>query len=374
VLWQWAAVPRSLSAVFAHKTLLITLSAIVAALPATLFALRRPAAPEASLLALLHATTSVAALALFQSARWLRRADPATAPSSLTRWLGKLLVLLFGAVMGVFLLLPLSPIALVPPLLTAATFAAAYWHTAAERLPFALDPSADKPPTLTANDAFFIILLMSFVQQFFLGTQFAHGTISSPAARAWGFALGTSLVVGASLAWLRLCSVTHLREKLAWGPGRGMRLAVREGVLWGVVACGLNLGYARLSRPLLLPSTPLPQSPVGPLLPLLSVLAGSPVLLFFTTVLVAPIVEELVYRGMLHRVLRTRWRVPLSTLVSAALFASNHAPYNLIPVLAVGVCITLALERSRSLLAAIITHALNNGVIALLTIYLGGGR
>jgi CAAX protease family protein len=76
----------------------------------------------------------------------------------------------------------------------------------------------------------------------------------------------------------------------------------------------------------------------------------------------APIVEELVFRGLLYGTLRTRLSVWPAALLSAALFALPHG-YELagsLSVLMSGVLWALAYERTRSLLPGLLAHSANN--------------
>jgi len=58
-----------------------------------------------------------------------------------------------------------------------------------------------------------------------------------------------------------------------------------------------------------------------------------------------------------------RWGMALSLLVNAAVFAFDHPMVAILPVFGLGVCATLAFERSRSLYAAMLVHSLYNGVV-----------
>jgi membrane protease YdiL (CAAX protease family) len=76
----------------------------------------------------------------------------------------------------------------------------------------------------------------------------------------------------------------------------------------------------------------------------------------------APIVEELVFRGLLFGTLRTRLPVWPAAVLSAALFALPHG-YELagsLSVLMSGVLWALAYERTRSLLPGLLAHSANN--------------
>ena len=77
---------------------------------------------------------------------------------------------------------------------------------------------------------------------------------------------------------------------------------------------------------------------------------------------VAPVVEELLFRGVLYGTLRIRLGPLPATLASAALFALAHG-YGLVGFASVfvsGVLWALAYERTRSLLPGMLAHVVNN--------------
>lgn len=76
----------------------------------------------------------------------------------------------------------------------------------------------------------------------------------------------------------------------------------------------------------------------------------------------APMVEELIFRGLLYGTLRTRLSVLPAALLSAALFALAHgyAAAGSLSVLMSGMLWALAYEKTRSLLPGILAHAANN--------------
>lgn len=89
--------------------------------------------------------------------------------------------------------------------------------------------------------------------------------------------------------------------------------------------------------------------------------------LFFMAVVAAPLVEEAVFRGiLLPLILRTRgWMVAL--LLVNVLFAllHLHAP-SFLPLLAVGVCLSLGMLATGSVLTPIVMHAIFNAEMLLL--------
>lgn len=78
-------------------------------------------------------------------------------------------------------------------------------------------------------------------------------------------------------------------------------------------------------------------------------------------VIIAPITEELVFRGLILRGLLGRWRLRWALLVSASLFAFSHLNPAQTPVaLLLGLLLGWIYTRTRSLGLCMIGHALNN--------------
>jgi membrane protease YdiL (CAAX protease family) len=86
-------------------------------------------------------------------------------------------------------------------------------------------------------------------------------------------------------------------------------------------------------------------------------------------VVLAPIAEELAFRGVLFAGLRQRWSFLPSAAVSAAAFAAVHGTDVLLPIFVAGLVLALVYERTRSLLACMATHATVN-LIPLLILFL----
>lgn len=83
--------------------------------------------------------------------------------------------------------------------------------------------------------------------------------------------------------------------------------------------------------------------------------------LLLIVAVVAPPVEEMVFRGLLYRYLRARMGVWIAVFASAAIFALAHAIPILLPVLFVtGIALAIMAERFKSIYASMLLHALNN--------------
>lgn len=86
-------------------------------------------------------------------------------------------------------------------------------------------------------------------------------------------------------------------------------------------------------------------------------------LLLVIGVVIAPIVEEFLFRGLLYRYLRRRKSVAYAVVLSAVIFAAAHFIPTLIPALFVlGIVLALVAQRYDSIYPAMMLHALNNGI------------
>lgn len=84
---------------------------------------------------------------------------------------------------------------------------------------------------------------------------------------------------------------------------------------------------------------------------------------FLVGAVIAPIVEELIFRGLIYQWLRARSNVVVAVLVSAAIFSGAHVIPVLLPALfGVGVVLALAYEWSRSLWVTIALHFFQNAL------------
>ncbi len=93
------------------------------------------------------------------------------------------------------------------------------------------------------------------------------------------------------------------------------------------------------------------------------------VLIVVAVVFVAPVVEEILFRGIFYAGLRKRLGVGGAVLVSAALFGLLHFQLlGFVPLAAIGVILALLYEQQGSLAAPIVAHVMNNGIIVVITL------
>jgi len=186
-----------------------------------------------------------------------------------------------------------------------------------------------------------------------------------------------AVTAGAHLQLSRLCLLTVTRTiqllalaGLAVGRTGGLHLlglgksslvpGIRQGLIWSAgfaVAAGmlfLGLWLAGLN-PLLLVRSPLPTD------------LYQRILFFGLGGIVAPVFEEVIFRGLIFGYLR-RWNVPAAVLISTALFAIFHLPTLPVTQIVGGVVFAIAYQMGGSLMAPIVIHMLGNLAIFTLSL------
>lgn len=91
--------------------------------------------------------------------------------------------------------------------------------------------------------------------------------------------------------------------------------------------------------------------------------------LVLAVVVMAPLAEEALFRGLLYGGLRSRIGPVLAALVSAAVFGAAHMNGSLfLPLAVAGLLLALVYERSRSLWPSTVAHATLNGLAVLMAL------
>ncbi|GIV06105.1 MAG: hypothetical protein KatS3mg016_1680 [Fimbriimonadales bacterium] len=172
---------------------------------------------------------------------------------------------------------------------------------------------------------------------------------------------------------LTLMYLASLREQpgalgqIRWFPGSWWKQL--GAALWGYAVYVPFLGALMVLTLLIAPALPGEQTN-----PISERVAESQTTLrwlwtFVQAAVLAPIVEEFVFRGVLFQVLWQRTgRVWLSAFVSGYLFAVIHPQFlgGIFPITVLGTILALVYAHTRSLLPCMLIHALNNGLITLL--------
>jgi membrane protease YdiL (CAAX protease family) len=89
----------------------------------------------------------------------------------------------------------------------------------------------------------------------------------------------------------------------------------------------------------------------------------SPIWLLISGVIVAPVVEEVFFRGFVFAGLRTRYRWRKAAVISSLLFALVHLqPAAVVPVFLLGYVFAYLYYRSNSIWPPILMHITTNGM------------
>ena len=93
--------------------------------------------------------------------------------------------------------------------------------------------------------------------------------------------------------------------------------------------------------------------------------AGEWILLFFLIACLAPVIEEIVFRGILQNAIKRKAGPWAGIFLSACIFSFLHPqlPLGFLPVMVLGIVFGMLAEARKSLVPSIIAHSMNNGVI-----------
>ena len=95
------------------------------------------------------------------------------------------------------------------------------------------------------------------------------------------------------------------------------------------------------------------------------------IFLFLAVVVMAPIGEEVVFRGFLQKFLEEYWKdITRAVLVTSLFFAMIHFnPYWTIQIYLLGVILGFLSWRTKSIIPSIVLHSMNNGIAFILTVF-----
>ena len=141
---------------------------------------------------------------------------------------------------------------------------------------------------------------------------------------------------------------------------------IRTGILWSIIFAvvvtisGMVLVFFNIN-PFKIIASPLPFK-------------GLRLFVFLITgTLIAPVAEEIIFRGILYTWLR-QINCPTALIVSTFIFSGFHYRGSALPLFQMvgGVVFALAFEHSKSIAAPIIIHCLGNLAIFLISLYVFG--
>jgi len=231
-----------------------------------------------------------------------------------------------------------------------AALALALWQKARDALPYLLDSGASPPARVSASDGL-IAATGFFIVQAIIALLMMRGE-AAPTPQVMTVAFGAAgLLVYAMMRFIYWRAKTTEVPVIAW---RAKWLqAVRVAAAPCALACAVALAYLYALRYWHV------DIPAGTLLP------GGRLWLIALAVVAAPLCEEFIFRGLIYGGLRRSLPVWQAVAASAAIFAVVHPPISMLPVFVVGLCTAWTYERSKTLLAPMLVHAVYNAVIML---------
>lgn len=213
------------------------------------------------------------------------------------------------------------------------------------------------------------IVIWSLVAQLLVGVPLAALGFEAASPGEIGVALlAVEIVTFAGIVgWLRA------RGILSWrilGPVRPRARHVAIGIGVGVAGFFLATVLPELIRQRL----GLPAPPRQQILDQVATRDAGVWLLVVTVVVLAPVLEEVVFRGLLFQVLRRRLGLWPGIVLSSMTFAIVHLelidrPISLAALLVLGAWLAGALHRTGSLVVPITAHALFNAVAVIATLF-----
>jgi len=168
-------------------------------------------------------------------------------------------------------------------------------------------------------------------------------------------------------ATLLLIGVFLYQQHMGWVDGFGLRNEWPKAILWGIITAGLflpiGLTLQHICENLLrshFPAQSLEQLPVQTLR-----MAHSwphRIVLSVATIILAPLAEEGLFRGILYPVIRQAGFPNLALWITSLAFAALHMNFvAFLPLFLLSVLLTIAYERTNNLITSITAHMMFNG-------------
>lgn len=237
-----------------------------------------------------------------------------------------------------------------------ASLALALWQKARDQLPYLLDPAASPPNRVSTSDGLIAAVLFFVLQAALMYAFVKLGKMPPPDALVFAFSLAGLLVY---LIMRLVYLLLKTREVPAMLAGR-VPAALALGVGAGLGATAIGIGYLLAIRHFgLFPDAVVAGAGGTFTLPML----------FGLAVVAAPLAEEFIFRGLVFGGLRRSLGLAASMAMSAALFAIVHPPASMAPVFVLGLGAAWLYERTRSLLAPVLMHAVYNAALLAWQVY-----
>jgi membrane protease YdiL (CAAX protease family) len=224
----------------------------------------------------------------------------------------------------------------------------ALWQKARDQLPYLLDPDASPPARVSTSDGLIAAMLFFVAQAVAATVIIGRGRVTG-AAVLIAFSIGGAVTYALMRYVYAKAKTAGVPRVLADGPSQPML-----GIAGGAVASAFGVVYLLVVGWLGLLDDVSRDSESY-------VRLGLWVLPL--AIIAAPVFEEFIFRGLIFGGLRRSFGVWPATLASAAVFAILHPALAIAPVFVLGICAALVYERTRSLLAPMLVHALYNACV-----------
>lgn len=224
----------------------------------------------------------------------------------------------------------------------------ALWQKARDQLPYLLDADASPPARVSTSDGLIAAMLFFVAQGVAAAVIIGRGRVTG-AAVLIAFSIGGAITYALMRYVYARAKTEGVPRILADGKSSPML-----GLAGGLAAAAFGLAYLYVISALGLLDDVARDNKSYSDLGLWIIPLG---------VIAAPIFEEFIFRGLIFGGLRRSFGVWPATLASAAVFAILHPALGMVPVFVLGVCTALVYERTRSLLAPMIVHAVYNACV-----------
>jgi hypothetical protein len=229
-----------------------------------------------------------------------------------------------------------------------AALGVALWQKARDQLPYLLDPAFAPPARVSTADGLIAAMLFFVLQGVIFIAMIKLAKLAEDQALVVAFGGAGVLVYAIMRLVYWLGKTAGVPVLLGAGPGRALGWALAGGTL----AAAFGLGYLHLIGQWRL----FDDAPAG-------AASIAPHWLLLLAVVAAPLCEEFIFRGLIFGGLRRSVGLAPAMLMSAALFAIMHPPVSMLPVFVLGLCTAYVYDKTRSLLAPVLVHALYNGAV-----------
>ncbi|MEK7467063.1 MAG: type II CAAX endopeptidase family protein [Planctomycetota bacterium] len=345
-LWLLYTFPRRVSGIIFRKAMLWAAIAVGWSLAAAIFVIaRRGWISAGDVSALVWIVLGLPVYALIASSIGVLGFDP-TVTEIHRRLRVDLIYLIFflGGLLTAGLWLP-TPYARAASLVAFAALAVGLWQKASARFDILLDPSAAPPRLVDAADGLIATILFLYTQGGILVLLVALAGVAPELAAFPSYAAAGAIAVGLTVLVLWRSGLP-LRNLPSFFPDRPLG-SLTVALLAGLGCAAVAAGYLLLIQKLGIEQARLPADWLYAALAI-----GA-----------APLFEEILFRGMVFQPLRRTLSLAPAVAFSALIFAIVHPPLSFAPVLVLGFATAFVHEKSKGLLAPMLTHAIYNAAV-----------